>query len=319
MSFSFTIPNTPPSSKQPTATNPGGGTFGFGQPTTASSGFSFGAPTSSSGFTFGQPLQQPGQSSMEQQPSSFSFQQQPSSSQPPGFSFGQQQPRSGTLMPQIPSAPSLFPRDTKFSELPPEFKASLEFLEKVIRENALKSLQLPPSPKDHAKLLVNFKGKLDEIDSMLSSRRDNLRQVRKRMNEYWRYAESTGQQLLASKSTLANGRVVYKVPPMVPGIDVVILERTVERLEEEVSTINRLGMAARKRLESLLAPPRPLEEVIPASVSSQHLAIAELESSLREMELRLEDEKSKYRAFLNKYRNIFQDPFNFSNNISGSR
>jgi hypothetical protein len=325
----------------------GGGGFTFGAPTSSTSWSSFGQSqpgqsdsskiggglfssqqtqpsASSSGFTFGQPLhqpqQQPGSSTQQsfsqptlaQQPSSFSF-LQPPNSQPSEFSFGQQQPRGGSLMPQIPSAPTLFPRDTKFSELPTEYRASLESLEKVIRENALKSLQLFPPSKDQPKLLINFEGKLNEIEMMLTSRRENLRQVRKRMNEYWRYAESTGQQLLASKNILPDGRVVYKVPPMVPGIDVVSLERTVERLEEEVSTISRLGIAARKRLESLLAPSKPLENLIPSSIKSQHLAIGELESSLRDMELKLEEEKTKYKAFLGKYRNIFQDPFNIGN------
>lgn len=127
------------------------------------------------------------------------------------------------------------------------------------------------------------------------------------MNYYWRYAENTAQALLASKSQTTDGRVIYKVPPMTPGLDP--LERSVEELEAQITTLARLGTITRRRLEALLSPARPLEETIPTAIKAQAQCVAALAKKVDDMERCVGEEKEKYQAFLRKYRNFYQDPF----------
>ena len=281
-------------SAQPAAASAGGFSFGQNQlqQQQPQSSFSLGQPQQQSSFSLGQPT------------SSFSL----GGGVGGGGLFGNQI----SSIPQIASTPAPFPRDTKFSELPQDLKTSLEQLEKTIRENSSKLMLLPANQsRSEFKNVQDFEAKLNQVQAVLDARRDTLKELRRKMNYYWRYAENTAQALLASKSVTTDGRSVYKVPPMTPGLDP--LERSVEELEGQMATLNRLGTVARRRLDSLLSPPRPLEETIPNSIKSQVQAVEALTRKIEEMEKGIAEEKGKYQEFLRKYRNFYQDPFNPTN------
>ena len=295
-------------SAQPATASTGGFSFGQNQPQQPQSSFSLGQTQAQpqSSFSLGQPQQQPSSFSLGQPTSSFSL--GGGGGVGGGGLFGNQT----SSIPQIASTPAPFPRDTKFSELPQDLKTSLEQLEKTIRENSSKLMLLPANQSgSDFKNVQDFEAKLNQVQAVLDARRDTLKELRRKMNYYWRYAENTAQALLASKSVTTDGRSVYKVPPMTPGLDP--LERSVEELEGQMATLNRLGTVARRRLDSLLSPPRPLEETIPNSIKSQVQAVEALTRKIEEMEKGIPEEKVKYQEFLRKYRNFYQDPFNPTN------
>ena len=246
-------------------------------------------------FQFGTSQGQP-----QSQPSSlFSFKpttQIPNAPQP--FAINTQ---ANTSYPSIaqPVTGIPFPKETLFADLPADLRLSLESLEKLIRTSAdqqamLLSKPLLPSIAHELGKTKRVEERIKSAEATVNGHKCLLGTLKKSVNSYWRYGETTARSLVHSRNSL-------------PPADCALLQELVASL-----TLQYASLAA--TVKELLTPPSScsLEEAmsyLKLSLGNEQKGLTALAGEVALFQEDLDRLKDQYRLYLYKHRSDARDPF----------
>ena len=265
--------------------------------------FNFGAPsvTSGSGSFLSQPLQQQTQQTVQsQQPNFFtSFGAKPSMAS------------SGMNLPTIAVQPVPFPKDTRFSDLPPEMRSNLEVIERTMRLAAEQSAMLANrSYETTNKLTIDiakFEEQVAAAEAAEETCKGHVLAAKKTLNLFWRYGESASRMLVASRQVGPDGKVKY-VPVFTP-TDSTLLEEMILKLESQILELVDAAHSLSKQLENLTNSNHFSIDLLRVTLKHHTDSLLMLAAGVSTIHEDLERLKASYRNFLRKYRSDNRDPF----------
>lgn len=231
-------------------------------------------------------------------------------------------PSSGNTLPTIAVRPVPFPKETKFVDLPPEMRNSLEAIEKNLRELSEQNAALASRNSYDEGITKKLFIEVREVEKRVASAemtgetcKGHVMVAKRALNQYWRYGESVARMLVASKQSGEEGMTKW-VPVIPPGDNNTLLEEIILRMELQLSELTDSANSVTKQIDyvnerDMIGVGAGIGGVEALRITLRHqmdvfIALASMVASENE---EMEKMRESYRSFVKKYRRDHRDPF----------